>query len=291
MANAASYVRVATAEQLDGQKSTIRAIGYVRVSSDDQKESGGGELAQAEACRQAALRNGWELVGPFVEDEAVSGGTPFDRCPALVNALGEVRKGDVLIVAKRDRISRDRFKILMLEASLKKRRARLVSAAGEGTDFEDPDDPVGLMLRGMIDLFAEYERLMAKVRTRAALRAMRKANRRTGRVPIGYDLVDDGRRSRKNGLPIALVENPDEQAVIRQILLLRSQALTFRAIADLVNAGGFKTKEGAPISHSTVAYLYHYHSKEQSSAPSSSPAIGDPTESPARRTAPRRDPQ
>ena len=66
-------------------------------------------------------------------------GLPLDRRPVLVDAIAAHGPGDVLLVAKRDRLSRgDGFATGMIEAAVRGRMVRVVSAAGEGTDDDSP---------------------------------------------------------------------------------------------------------------------------------------------------------
>jgi len=239
---------------------SVRAIIYIRVSHDDSKQSGAGEGAQRDGCLDFARRKGWEPVGPFVEDEALKGSTPYERCPALMDACHQLRRGDVLLVFKRDRLSRDRLKTLMFEGMLRTKKCRLVSANGEGTDFEDPTDPMATLYAGLVDLFAEYERLQASFRTRGALQHKRRQGELAGGVPYGLDLQDDGRRS-KRGMrrgverPILLVPNADEQHALALMLQWRHQGWTYRAIAEVLTRKGILTKAGKPWSHSAVHHV------------------------------------
>lgn len=59
----------------------------------------------------------------------------------------------MLIVAKRDRLGRDPMVVAMIESAVKRKGARIVSAAGEGTDSDSPTD---ILMRRMVDAFAEY---------------------------------------------------------------------------------------------------------------------------------------
>src|SRR4051812_33037422 len=167
----------------------VRAVAYLRVSTDEQSESGAGLNAQLDACRAHAARQGWPLAGPF-RDEAVSGARPLDQRPGLLDAVAELGPGDVLLVAKRDRLGRDPIAVAFIEKAVTERGARVVSAAGEGTA---DDDPTSILMRRIIDAFAEYERLVIKARTRAALRAKRARGERVGKVPLGAVVHGDGR--------------------------------------------------------------------------------------------------
>lgn len=108
----------------------------------------------------------------------------------------------------------------------------------------------------MIDAFGEYERLIIRARTKAALGGMRRRGRRTGGVPLGHDLVDDGERSKRGNRPNALLANPAEQATLARIARLRAHGLSLRAIAAELDALGVPTKTGAARwHHSTIAKL------------------------------------
>ncbi len=227
----------------------MRMVQYSRVSTDDQAESGAGLDAQSDACISVAAREGAELVGPFV-DEGISGAAPMDRRPGLLEALALIGPGDVLLVSKRDRLGRDPIVVAMIEAAVGRQGGRVVSAAGEGTDG---DDPTSVLMRRIVDAFAEYERLIIKARTRAALAARRSRGRRTGNVPLGFDLADEGERS-KAGLPAALVANPVETATLATIRELRAGGLSLRGIASELDRRSIRPKKGGERwSHNAVA--------------------------------------
>src|SRR5262245_3225867 len=114
-----------------------RAVAYVRVSTPDQAESGLGLEAQDAAIQAAAARLG-VTVGRTFEDAGVSGGLPLEQRPGLLATLDAVRAGDVLLVARRDRLGRDVLNVAMIERLVERRGARVCSAAGEGTDDDSP---------------------------------------------------------------------------------------------------------------------------------------------------------
>lgn len=110
----------------------------------------------------------------------------------------------------------------------------MVSAAGEGTDS---DDPAALLMRRLIDSFAEYERALIAARTRAALAAKRRRGERvSGLVPFGHQLAVDGRR---------LLVDDSEQRTIETIGALRDAGGSLRGIADQLNRDGLRTRAGS----------------------------------------------
>ena len=145
-----------------------KAAIYLRVSTEEQALNANGLNAQEDTARAYVARNGWDLFGVFT-DAGVTGSVGLEKRPAMLDAIAAIGKGDVLLVAKRDRIGRlEPLPMAMIEAAVRRRGARIVSAAGEGTE---DDDPASILMRRMIDAFAEYERLVIKARTKAALRA------------------------------------------------------------------------------------------------------------------------
>lgn len=224
---------------------------YLRVSTDEQIDTRAGLNAQRDACRAWCDREGYTFAEPFEEIEGVSGATPLDRRDALLDAIAALEPGDVLLVAKRDRLARDPMIAAMIDASVRQKKCRLMSAAGEGTD---DDSPTSVLMRRMVDAFAEYERLLISSRTKAALGAKRRRGERTGRIPFGSTLVDDGRRSRA-GLPVGLAADPAERIVLKRMLDLRAAGWPLRRIAWALSAHGLTTRAGKPWGVSTIHHL------------------------------------
>lgn len=97
-----------------------RAVGYVRVSTEQQADSGLGLEAQQASIDSATRRLGLELVKTFV-DAGVSGGLAIEDRPVLLDAVAALRRGDVVLVAKRDRLGRDVIALAMIERLVAKR--------------------------------------------------------------------------------------------------------------------------------------------------------------------------
>jgi DNA invertase Pin-like site-specific DNA recombinase len=197
---------------------------YLRVSTAQQAESGAGLDAQHGAC----LRFAGNVEGVY-RDEGVSGKAGLDKRPALLNLISQLRKGDVVVVAKRDRLGRDPLVIAMIEAAVTRKGARIVSAAGEGTDSDSPTD---ILMRRMVDAFAEYERLIIIARTKSALQAKKARRERTGSIPYGYR-CDDG---------VNLVPDEVEQEAIAMIRELNAKGLSLRNIAGRLEVKGYSPR-------------------------------------------------
>jgi DNA invertase Pin-like site-specific DNA recombinase len=109
--------------------------------------------------------------------EKASGGR-WDR-PELHRLLDQLRKGDVLVVWKLDRLSRSLRDVLVLMERLADVKAGFRSL----TEAIDTTTPAGRMMMQMVGAFAEFERAMLKERTKAGLDAARQEGRIGGRRP------------------------------------------------------------------------------------------------------------
>jgi len=109
--------------------------------------------------------------------EKASGGR-WDR-PQLHKLLDQLRKGDVVVVWKLDRLSRSLRDVLILMERVAEAKAGFRSL----TEAIDTTTPAGRMMMHMVGAFAEFERAMLKERTKAGLDAARKEGRVGGRRP------------------------------------------------------------------------------------------------------------
>jgi len=139
-------------------------IGYARISTKDQDAA-----AQVAALETA----GCELIF----QEKASGGR-WDR-PELHRLLGQLRKGDIVVVWKLDRFSRSLKDVLSLMDRISQAKAGFRSL----TESIDTTSPGGRMMMQIVGTFAEFERAMLRERTRSGLDAARKQGRVGGRKP------------------------------------------------------------------------------------------------------------
>ena len=207
----------------------MNAIIYTRVSTNDQAESGAGLAAQSASCAAFAAKADMNVIGTFT-DAAISGAAGIEDRPGLMAAVAGLRRGDVLLIAKRDRLGRDQMAVLMIEKAISRKGATIISADGLGNG----DDAGSVFMRQVIDAAAVYERNLIKARTKAALAAKRKAGERTGEVPFGWRLDDAGR----------LVEDAAEQNVLAKIMACRAAGMSLRKIAAILTGAGIVTKKG-----------------------------------------------
>jgi len=171
-----------------------------------------------------------QVVASFV-DLGVSGATPLAERAGFMAALDALRehRAGILIVAKRCRLARATLQAAMAESLVSRMGGVIRSADGAS----DADGPEGELMRSLLDAFSAYERALIASRTKAALRAKRQRGERTGSVPIGKRLDDDG---------VHLVDDEHEAAAIERARHLRATGATLRAIGDRLAAEGYKPR-------------------------------------------------
>ena len=216
----------------------MRIFAYLRVSSEEQVKSGLGLEAQLKACREFATKQGLELSDVF-KDEGLSGALPMEKREGLMLAISSLNKGDVLVVAKRDRLSRDVDSLAFIKAAISNRKALLFSASGEGNG----NSPSELLMTRIFDAFSEHERLIIKARTKAALAAKKAKGERVGHVPFGFRLANDH---------LHLEIDAREQAILSQMQALREKGFSLREIATALNKKDTLTRDRAYWNHIAI---------------------------------------
>src|SRR5215475_13689892 len=103
------------------------AYGYIRVSTDEQADSGLGLEAQRQRIRHYCELKGLEL-DEIYEDPGLSGGKPLGTRKAGARVLAEVRRTKpVVVVARLDRLFRSVADAAQTIVDFDKRGIKLVS--------------------------------------------------------------------------------------------------------------------------------------------------------------------
>jgi site-specific DNA recombinase len=208
----------------------MRAIGYVRVSTEKQADRGVSLEAQTEKIRAMTLLHDADLTDIIVEagESAKSLKRPgMQRLLALVDS-GQV---ETVIVAKLDRLTRSVKDLCELLERLERRSVALVSVA----ESLDTGSAAGRLVLNIMTAVSQWEREAIGERTRDALSHKRNRGERIGNIPFGSRLADDGEH---------LEPEPTEQAALAEIRRLRTEGTSMRRIAARLNEGAYRTRRG-----------------------------------------------
>jgi site-specific DNA recombinase len=206
----------------------MRAIGYVRVSTDKQADRGVSLEAQTEKIRAMAVVQGVDLTEVIV-DAGESAKSLKRPGMAKLLALVEARAVDTVIIAKLDRITRSVADLAELLKRFEKRGVSLVSVA----DSLDTRSAAGRLVLNIMVSVSQWEREAIGERTRDAMQHKKSNGQRVGTISYGYRLAEDG---------LHLEADPSEQSTLALIGELRNSGLTLAAVAEQLNRQGIRTR-------------------------------------------------
>jgi site-specific DNA recombinase len=216
----------------------VPAFGYTRVSSEGQATEGVSLDAQRARIAAWCAANDADLIDTFI-DAGISGGRADNR-PGLQRALDAVCRvrGNVLVVYSLSRMARSTKDTISISERLHKSGANLVSLS----EKIDTTSAAGKMVFRLLAVLAEFERDLASERTKLAAAYKRARGEAWAHAPFGQAKDDDGR----------LVDDPVEQRAIADVLTLRSDGMSIRAIVAAMNARGVPTRDGGRWHIATV---------------------------------------
>ncbi len=213
-------------------------VGYARVSTRDQAESGASLASQRQKIEAYATMHDLDLI-EIIEDAGCSAKT-LDR-PGMARLLKLIgRKAiDVVVVAKLDRITRSVRDLGELVELFKRSGVEFAS----GADHIDTSTAAGRLVLNVMGSVSQWEREAIGERTSEALAAMRANGQRISRhPPYGY---------RDNGS--GWVPDEAEQRGVAVIVELRGQGLSLRAIAAELERQDIRSRGGRRLSPQLVA--------------------------------------
>lgn len=170
----------------------MRAIAYVRVSTEEQARDGSSVAAQRNQLTGYAAANGITIVH-WAEDLGVSAAVRLEDRPAGRGAFALLarRGADALLCAAVDRVFRNTREGLGFVDWAKPRAIRLVSLR----ETIDTATASGRLALTMALAVGEFERNVIAERTAQAMQQMRREGKFTGTAPFGTLRADaQGRR-------------------------------------------------------------------------------------------------
>ncbi|WP_395446028.1 recombinase family protein [Caulobacter sp. UC70_42] len=226
---------------------------YLRVSTGRQAESDLSIPDQGRQLRAYCQAKGWPVAEEFVEP---GNSATDDRRPAfqqmIDTATAKPPPFNVILVHSFSRFFRDQFLFEFYARKLAKNGVRIVSITQEVGD-----DPMGIMVRQMMNLFDEYQ---SRENAKHTLRAM-KENARQGfwngsHPPLGYRVITAEQRGER--IKKKLEIDPIGAETVRQIFRLalhgveNSGPMGLKSIATYLNDKGITTRGGGRWGVGTV---------------------------------------
>ncbi|OTW84364.1 recombinase family protein [Bacillus thuringiensis serovar cameroun] len=201
-----------------------KAAIYIRVSTQDQVENYSIEV-QRERIRAYCTAKGWDIYDEYI-DGGYSGSN-LDR-PDIKRLLNDLKKIDVVVVYKLDRLSRSQRDTLeLIEEHFLKNNVDFVSI----TETLDTSTPFGKAMIGILSVFAQLER--ETIAERMRMGHIKRAE--NGLRGNGGDYDPSG-YTRKDG---QLIIKKDEAAHIKRVFDLYEQYYSITKVQEVLKEEGY----------------------------------------------------
>lgn len=205
----------------------MKAIGYIRISTDKQEASGLSLEAQEAKIKALASLHGLELISIIQDTES---GKWLKR-PGVQELISKLPEIEVVLIAKLDRLTRSLRDIDDLLHLLSDHNVQLISAA----ESLDTKSAAGRLVINIMTAVAQWEREAIGERTRDALRVKKANGGRVGTIPYG--------KKEENG---HLVDEPRELSIVGTIQTLAATGMSQVQIAMALNRMGHRTRKNTP---------------------------------------------
>jgi site-specific DNA recombinase len=219
----------------------MQAVGYIRVSTADQAESGLSLAHQESKIRAYCAALDIELAEIYTD--AGYSAKSLNR-PAMQEVIQQIKSGVVntVVILKLDRLTRSVKDLGAVVELFDKTGAALISVQ----DSINTTTAAGRLVLNVLGSVAQWEREAIAERTKAALQVKRQQGKRAGEIPFGYVLDVDGE---------TLLPDSGEQEAIRLMLSLRAGGMPLRKIISELERRGISTKKGGAWHAQTVANI------------------------------------
>ena len=177
-----------------------RAVGYIRVSTEEQAKKGISMEVQEKSIRSFADAKEWDLIG-CIKDPGISG-KDMNR-PGMKKVIQMCREHEikVVIVYKLDRLSRSLRDIFsIVDDVFSKYKVELASV----TETIDTSGAMGRGFFWIMAILGQIEREKIGERVRDARRFRAEKGEWTGRPPHGYKMAVDDKGERIKGKVVAV---------------------------------------------------------------------------------------
>lgn len=227
------------------------AVGYIRVSTTGQADTGVSLDAQRSAIENWCGDHGYDLLD--IEQDAGLSGTKFKSRPGIQRALRTIElTGATLVAYSLSRVARSVKNAVHIVDEIGKAGGNLVSL----TEQWDTTTASGKMIFGLMAVLAQFERDMISERTRSALAYKKSKGEVTGELPYGYRRVP-------GSTPARLEPDPDEQKTLGLILKWRKDGLVLAEIARKLTRLKRYTGRGTPWSAPRICQVLKRIETEQ----------------------------
>ncbi len=227
----------------------MRYVKLVRVSTKEQDV----EMQIMETNRYIDMHNTHnDEVIEFSEPET-STKIHMDDRPVLQEMMKTVKRGDVLVVYKVDRLARDGDQLVYIYKTITKKGVTIVSL------YEKHIDDANIHIYAFM---GEKERENIRIRTKSGLKRKQEKLEKVGATWYGYKVDETKLQLEKEltfsyGKPYLLIPEEEESKQVSKMVELYKTGLNYREIAIKMKELGHKNRKGNPVQEMTIYRVLH----------------------------------
>lgn len=218
-----------------GQGAKMRAVGYIRVSTDMQAQFGLSLEAQKEQITNYAKAMGYDLRAMFVEAESAKSMDGRPQYQTMIRDWVDTGRADIIICPGLDRFTRSQRDFVNFSHDyIDSGKVALILIR----ECINTASPTGKQFLPLLVAFAQLERERTAERVRSTIAYIRSQNAHFGKIPFGYALerIPGSRLNR-------LVPHPENHKWIGIMAGWHKDGLTFDQIAFRLNEAKVKPSQ------------------------------------------------
>jgi DNA invertase Pin-like site-specific DNA recombinase len=220
----------------------MKAIGYVRVSTDMQERDGLSLDAQQETIKNYCRAMGYELVDILMDAESGKNMTGRPEFQRMISQYIDKRKVNFIVCTNLDRFTRSQKDFLIFVDDYVKKGICHLALVREHMNTESPTSLHAIRFAA---LFAELERERISERVSSTIQYIRSQGGHYGKVPFGYKPIKEGKLTK-------LVKHPENYPWLEKMAAWYREGVNFADIARRLNDAGVKPSQSPQWTQTSV---------------------------------------
>jgi site-specific DNA recombinase len=218
----------------------LKIAGYIRVSTDEQADTGHSLSEQRERLDAYAKVMGWDQPQYYTDDGYSAGSLKRPQLQRLMKDIEE-KKVTIVMTTKLDRLSRNLLDLLQVIKFMETNECNYVSA----TESFDTSTAAGRMVLHLLGVFAEFERGRTSERVKDNMTSLARNTSKVLSGPcFGFDIVNKE----------YVINEKEAKYGIRMVEMAENGHGT-RSIAKWLNSINVTTKRGKEWDSTSVRRL------------------------------------
>ena len=233
---------------MNQENESLRAVGYARVSSKDQEDTGYSLPAQEKLLRDYADRNGFEIVKVFAIQESAAGKVQRKIFHEMLEFVTKA-KINTVFVETTDRLTRNFTDVPVIDEWILANENHKIHLVKEGCILhKDSKSHEWFMWRVKVATAEYYIRLLSE-NVKKGQKEKLSQGWLPAKPPLGYKTIGE------KGHKIHVVD-PDKAPLIKKMFdLYATNIHSTKKLAEAMHQQGMRSRGGNKVSHSRVHQL------------------------------------